>query len=76
MIKPAHAKRFHKLIRELVIPLEEIRKYEPQANYYLANDCMNLMTGPTHEDMNEDERPLYENIAEYEILYGSDGGDW
>lgn len=40
---------------------------------YLANDTMNLMTGPSHSDRG---RAQQENVSESAHICGAGGGDW
>jgi len=40
---------------------------------YLANETMNLMTGPSHDDGGQKQRHLV--CADYQIS-GAGGGDW
>jgi|WetSurMetagenome_2_1015567.scaffolds.fasta_scaffold884152_2 hypothetical protein len=49
-IKDEHIKRFTALIGDLNTLIAQIRKYCPEANYYLQEDTMCLMTGPSHDD--------------------------
>lgn len=72
-IELRHQKRFDRITRQLEDLLTEVREYEPEANYYLANDTLNLMIGPSHDDR---EHALHENVALSRTIPGIDGGDW
>jgi hypothetical protein len=54
--------------------MRRIQEYEPEARYYLQEDSMLLMVGPSHDD--EREQPLLENEADGVVLIGSSGGAW
>jgi len=47
-VSAAQKKRFIKLVEGLNDLLEEVRKTEPQANYYLEEDSLHLMKGESH----------------------------
>lgn len=71
--KVAHIREFQRCVRKLNAIMDEIHKYCPKANYYLANDNLNLMRGPSHSD---DGGQHQENVVASELLAGSGGGDW
>lgn len=50
-IAEKHKKKFQRLVNQLNKLIEEVREYEPKANYYLdGTSNLNLMTGPSHCD--------------------------
>ena len=69
-----HRNRFAKHVRALNKLLEEIQEYEPEAEYYLACDTLNLMIGPSHEGSRGVAHQ--ERVACSMTLVRSDGGDW
>lgn len=82
-VKAEHRKRFRKAVEELNEVMEEVREYIPKANYYLANDVLNLMVGASHDDGGSVQygwsagmQPQYQRVAEEAILWNSCGGDW
>lgn len=64
---------FHKCVDGLNKLMAQIQKRNPQANYYLSNDTMNLMAGTTHD---ENESPQRQNVTTHALLSSSGGGDW
>jgi len=82
-IRPEHLKRFRKACNELNAVMRRIQEYEPEARYYLQEDMLLLMTGPSHSDIgglhphsNHRSEPLRENVADGVELVGSIGGAW
>lgn len=77
-IKPVHVKRFEKIARDMDNLLNEITKYCPGVNLYLANESWNLLTGLSHEGngRGRDERPRQERIVTSVLVMRSGGGDW
>jgi len=75
-IKPEHIKRFRRYARQLNKLMEEITKYNPEANLYAEDSYnLNLMKGPTHGD-DRNQSPLYENIVDCELVFMLGGGGW
>jgi hypothetical protein len=77
MIKDIHIKEFQNICKRLNSLIRKIEKYNPEVNYYLSNDVLNLMDGPTHDDSNI----MYivdlpENVACSVRIDKADGGDW
>lgn len=68
-----HQKQFDNLTRRLEVLLSEVREYEPEAEYYLSNDTLNLMVGPAHTGLGENHQ---ENVALSRTIPGLDGGGW
>ena len=66
-------RRFRRAIRTLNDIMEELRLEYPSACYYLANDCMHIMKGPSHD---ENERMQQGNSLESMYMPGAGGGDW
>jgi hypothetical protein len=73
-IKPEDHRAFERAVAALNRLIERVRKYEPEANYYLANDTLNLMVGPSHEGASD--HPHHERVATSQLLHRSGGGDW
>lgn len=77
MIKEKHRKQFLNICNKLNKLMNDIKKYNPEANYYLSNDIFNLMKGPTHTENNPNYiMPIFENVVESVIIKNADGGDW
>lgn len=74
MITAAQRKRFVAICGELNDLLREIRKTTPGANYYLAEDTLNLMKGESHTG--RDGKAAHENSVESVLIPHSGGGDW
>jgi hypothetical protein len=72
-ITQQHIKKFKELCTGLNSLLEEIRKSNPEACYYLANDTLHLMKGPDHDGSC---RALRSNVVASEKIFYSGGGDW
>jgi len=71
-IRADHIARFKRYAKQLNKLMDEMREYNPHANFYLANDVLHLMRGPSHtghETHNE------HSVASV-IMTGADGGDW
>lgn len=72
-IKEKDIRDFEKYANKLEEVLQRIREYKPEANVYLAEDTLNLMSNRTHDIY---EHPLQENIVTSIYMNGFDGGDW
>lgn len=72
-IKKRDIESFVKAANRLNAIMERIREYNSQANYYLANDTLNLMKGPSHDDKTD---PLRDNVVESVRIKSVGGGDW
>lgn len=72
-IKEKDIRDFEKYAEKLSDVLHRIQEYKPEAQAYLADDVLNLMSGVTHDDY---ERPCRENVVTYIHMSGFDGGDW
>ena len=73
MITLEQKRKFMTLCKKLNTLLEEIQKTEPEANYYLAADTLNLMKGPSHDN---ECRALRSNVVVGVVIPNSGGGDW
>lgn len=73
-LRPAHARRFKRAIDELNTLRDEIAAYIPDANWYLAMESLNLMSGPSHAGYGD--RAQKQNVICSHNLYNSGGGDW
>ena len=67
--------RFRRSVKNLNDMMDELRLIYPNANFYLANDNLHVMKGPSHS---EDLRcsPQHENSIAMANLHESGGGDW
>ena len=74
MLNAAHRRRFRRLVSELNRLREDVAKDHPGACWYLSNDTLNLMRGPSHDDRGQ--HPLYDNVLDGVTLRGASGGDW
>lgn len=69
--------RFAEHVRQLNELLMEIREKHPGANYYLANDSLHLLSGPSHDDVAGGVcRARQDRSMAVVTLRGSGGGDW
>ena len=67
--------KFLKLVQGLNDLLVDIRKTTPNANYYLAEDTLNILSGESHEGQ------YCEILRQDRVMIGarlarSGGGDW
>lgn len=53
--------------------MDDVRETYPNAEYYLSNDTLNLMSGPSHDG---EGKPRRDRILAAVTLIGSGGGDW
>ena len=72
---PKANKRFEKIVSNLNKLIREVQKTFPDANYYLANDTLNLMLGPSHAS-GCNQMPNSEFVAVYAHIDCASGGDW
>lgn len=72
-IKEEHIIEFQKCCQNLNILIEKIRKYCPEAQYYLATSNLHLMIGASHELSG---KPRSEYSVTSEIISHISGGDW
>lgn len=68
-------RRFDKAVAELNALLIELREEHPDANYYLAMDDLNVMSGPSH-DINYHGSPRQDRVLHSGHMPYSGGGDW
>jgi hypothetical protein len=68
------AKRFRALVRDLNALLADVRRDWPEANYYLQEDNLHILSGPSHEGW--DDRPQEHRSLADETLARSGGGGW
>lgn len=73
MIKKKDVEEFKQLAQGLDELIRKIRKYNLDANLYVANDDLNLMDGPSH-DYNQDAH--HENVVAEQHIISLGGGDW
>jgi hypothetical protein len=71
--------RFRRLCHGLLELIQEIQRDNPAASYYLADDNLHLMKGPSHgeDDGCTGTRARQDNSVEEAWLgHGAGGGDW
>jgi len=73
-LRPEHRRRFKKAIAELNALRDEVATYIPDANWYLAMEDLNLVSGPSHAGHKESAQK--QNVIESHKLWHSGGGDW
>lgn len=74
-IKSEDRRDFAKGINLLNRVLARVQEYEPEANYYLAMETLNLMLGASHED-GLGMKPRQDRVALDAAIWQSGGGDW
>lgn len=72
-IKEKDIRDFEKYANKLADVLKRIREYKPEANAYLAEDTLNLMSDKTHDEYGH-KHPEYSVTSIY--MNGFNGGDW
>ena len=70
----AQKRRFAQLVRGLNDLIADIRKDYPEANYYLEESTMIVLSGQSHEGANL--RRRRDRIMATEQLHYSGGGAW
>lgn len=70
----ARARRFRRLVTALNKLLEDVRRDYPEANYYLQEDNLHILSGPSHEGHRQTAQEHRELISE--TLRHSGGGGW
>lgn len=73
-LKPEHRRRFVRLVDQMNQLVDDVRGYIPEAQLYLANDNLHLMSGDSHSGVRAD--PHQERSMESRKLHHSGGGDW
>lgn len=74
-LRPEHRRRFRRLVNVLNRLRDEVVAGDfPDACYYLANDELNLLSGPSHDDRGL--TPFRDRVLDSTILHRSSGGDW
>ena len=71
----AQQQKFLKLVQGLNDLLVDIRKTTPNANYYLAEDSLNILSGESHDGRNSEVK-RQDRVMVYERSLHSGGGDW
>jgi hypothetical protein len=74
-----HVRRFERLVRELNELRADVEAEGFDANWYLDDDTLNLMGGPTHTEDGKhalQEHALQENVLISARLLRSGGGGW
>lgn len=73
-LNPNHERQIMNAIDKLNKTMKEIRKYIPEARYYIENgNNFNVMSGDTH---NSNDQPNYENVMLECLLRHSECGGW
>jgi hypothetical protein len=72
-LKECHIDRFEKAVKELNSLMSDIRKYLPNANYFLANSTLNVMNDDHLSFPDSEEQ---ECIVANKTLKHSSGGDF
>ena len=76
-IKDVDIRAFVKAVNALNAVMDRVLKYEPDANYYLSMEDLNLMIGLSHDDLpggGTTDRP--DRVALSWALTNAGGGDW
>lgn len=73
-IKEKDIRDFEKYARKLSEVMGRIMKYKPDANAYLAEETLNLMSCDFHDIQSISEQQKY--IVTDIVMTGFDGGDW
>lgn len=72
-IKEKDIRDFEKYANKLADVLQRIREYKPEANAYLAEDTLNLLSNEPHDEYgHKHEEYSVTNI----YMQGFDGGGW
>lgn len=76
-VKPEHIKKFINLANNMNKLIQDIRKYNPDANLYVE-DCgnFNLMKGKVHDESTQKLEPIHDNVVASVVVYNSGGGGW
>lgn len=72
----AQQQKFLKLVQGLNDLLVDIRKNTPNANYYLAEDSLHILSDESHDDDDHYERMRQDRSMIMMRLLHSGGGDW
>lgn len=73
MVRALQIERFCKAVRSLNALLLEVKAQHPEANFYLQEDELHLLSGPSHDERG---RPRPERSLVSETLRNSGGGGW
>lgn len=73
-IKEKDVRDFEKYANKLNDVIIRIREYPPAARYYLANETLNLMNGPSHAhpDLGIEKGEVAASV----LMKYTSGGDW
>lgn len=78
-LAPALERKFRRAVQNLNEVLTAVRKDVPDANYYLAMEDLNLLSGASHDRSGGSARhdvPRQDRIMASATLWHSGGGDW
>lgn len=75
-LNPDHASRFRRLVRELNKLREDVAAEGFDANWYMADDSLHLLDGPSHKSMGLREEAQRDNSLIAEHVHRASGGGW
>lgn len=75
-LNPDHARRFLRLVRELNKLREDVAAEGFDANWYMVDDSLHLLDGPSHKSMGLREEAQSENSLISERVHRASGGGW
>lgn len=70
-----YKRRFQKACKQLNDLVNDMQDDGIDAQLYLANDSLNLMDGPSHDDSRA-QSARYDSVIEQCTLTMASGGDW
>lgn len=74
-LSPKLKKRMDKAIMELNILLSEVKEEYPNAEWYLNEDTLHLLTDKSH-DMGNGDKPMRDRSIAHGLIIDSSGGGW
>lgn len=75
-LNPDHERRFHRIVRELNRLRADVEAEGFDANWYMADDDLHLLDGPSHKSMGLREEAQGENSLVSERIVRASGGGW
>lgn len=77
LLRPEHRRRFERALRDLNKLIAEVREYVPEANYYLQDNSMHILSGEPHDGMGTSrEVARVDRSMASEVLHHGSGGAW
>lgn len=73
-MNPKHRARFLRLVSAMNKLITDVQEEYPEAQYYLANDCLYILSGDSHEGSAAVPQRDRELVSK--TLVTSGGGDW